>query len=337
MNTPILFFVSSFFILLSVGCRYGNHSDILAEVDGVVITRAEIDRTAGKPLQNLRQQIYELEKQKLDEYIGATLLTQMAKEQGVSVSTLLEREVSSKIGPISDDEVRNIYEKNKDRFRIEFDKVRDQLRNYLHEQKVTQRKNEYFSSLRAKAKIKTYLMPPPVQRVSVRINDAPNKGTVNALIKVVKFEDFQCPYCKMVQPRFGELLKKYEGKIEIIHKDLPLESIHPQARQAAEAARCAAEQGKFWEYHDRLYLRSPKLSADDLKAYANDVGLNRETFDGCFTSGKHKAAVQKDLMEGADLGITGTPTFFINGRELTGGQSLEAFSAIIDEELALAK
>jgi protein-disulfide isomerase len=154
---------------------------------------------------------------------------------------------------------------------------------------------------------------------------------------MVKFEDFQCPYCKTVQPRFLELLKKYDGKIRIVHKDLPLEEIHPQARQAAEAARCAGDQGKFWEYHDKLYERSPKASVDDLKAYAKELGLEVSGFDRCIASGRFRAAVQKDLMEGAALGLTGTPAFFINGRELSGAQPLEAFTAIIDEELAVAK
>jgi len=169
------------------------------------------------------------------------------------------------------------------------------------------------------------------------VSGAPSKGAEKALVTLVKFEDFQCPYCKTVQPRLSDLLKKYDGQIRIVHKDLPLDEIHPQARQAAEAARCAGDQGKYWEYHDRLYEGSPKAAADELTAYAKEIGLNVESFERCFKSGKFKAAVQNDLAEGAQLGLTGTPAFFINGRELSGAQPLEAFTAIIDEELALAK
>ncbi|MGZ8498710.1 MAG: DsbA family protein, partial [Candidatus Binatia bacterium] len=158
-----------------------------------------------------------------------------------------------------------------------------------------------------------------------------------SVVTLVKFEDFQCPYCKTVQPVFVDLLKRYSGKLRIVHKDLPLEAIHPQARQAAEAARCAGDQEKFWDYHDKLYERSPKASASDLKGFAKEIGLNTESFESCFANGKFKAAVQKDLSEGAALGLTGTPAFFINGRELIGAQPIEAFTAIIDEELALAK
>jgi protein-disulfide isomerase len=132
-------------------------------------------------------------------------------------------------------------------------------------------------------------------------------------------------------------MKKYDGKVRLFHKDLPLEAIHPQATLAAEAARCAGDQGKFWQYHDTLYNNAPKLGAADLKAYAKEVGLDTASFDQCLESGKHKSVVQQDLNEGAKLGLTGTPSFFINGRELSGARPLEAFAAIIDDELARAK
>jgi protein-disulfide isomerase len=318
-------------------CRPTNDSGKVAEVDGTVITRAEIDRSGGKQLQNLRQQLYQLERQKVDEYIGATLLTREAKERGISVSTLLQQEVNDKIQGVSEDEIQNFYERNKERLRVGLDKVHDQIRDYLREQKTAERKIEYFKILRANAKITTYLKPPPVFRADVAVNGAPFKGTERAAVTIVKFEDFQCPYCKTVQGTFPELLKRYDGKVRLVHKDLPLDAIHPQARQAAEAARCAGEQGKFWEYHDKLYANSPKAGVEELKSYAKEVGLNAASFDQCFTSGKFRGLVQKDLSEGAQLGLTGTPTFFINGREISGAQPVEAFAAIIDEELGQAK
>jgi len=315
-------------------CRPANDSETIAEVDGKVVTRGEVDRSAGTELRNLRQRLYQLERQKLDEYIGATLLTQEAKERGVSVSTLLEQEVNNKVQPVSEDEIQSFYEKNKGRIQVGLDKVHDQIRAYLREQRTAERKSEYFKILRANAKITTYLKAPPIYRAEVSTNGAPSKGAGNAPVKIVKFEDFECPFCKTVQPTLTELLKKYDGKVRLVHKDLPLEAIHPQATLAAEAARCAGDQGKFWEYHDTLYGKAPKLGAGDLKSYAKEIGLNTAAFDQCLESGTHKNVVQKDLAEGAKLGLTGTPSFFINGREISGAQPLEAFSAIIDEELA---
>jgi protein-disulfide isomerase len=319
------------------GCRSGSQSEKVAEVDGIVITRAELDRNGGKPLQNLREQLYKMERQKLDEYIGATLLTREASNKGISVSTLLEQEVNGKTAPVTDAEIDAFYNQNKNRIPAELEKVKDQIRDYLRDQKSETQKNNFLKSLRANAKIKTYLKAPPVIRAEVSVSGAPIRGSQKATVTIVKFEDFQCPYCKTVQPTFKELLKRYDGKIRLVHKDLPLDAIHPQARPAAEAARCAGELGKFWDYHDRLYADSSKFTEDELKKAAKEVGLDVDAFGTCFASGKFKGAVQKDLLEGAQLGLTGTPAFFINGREISGAQPLEAFAAIIEEELGQSR
>jgi protein-disulfide isomerase len=159
--------------------------------------------------------------------------------------------------------------------------------------------------LRSNSKIETYLKPPPPFRAEVPITDAPYKGPEYAPVTIVKFEDYQCPYCKQVQPILRELLSQYSGKIRLVRKDLPLDSIHPQARQAAETARCADEQGKFWSSHDALYVSSPNANRENLKSYAEEVGLDVNAFGRCLDSGKFKAVVQRDLIDGAQLGITG--------------------------------
>ena len=336
MHRSTVLFLLALLVWTVTSCQPSKDSQKVAEIAGTVITRVDIDKSGGKQLQVLRQQLYQLERQKLDEYIGAMLVTQEAKKRGVSVATLLEQEVNSLVQPPSEEEMRGLYEKNKERVPVEFEKVRDQIRKYLHEQKITERKIEYFKTLRINGKVTTYLTPPELVRVDLSLNGAPSKGSEKAEVTIVKFEDFQCPYCKAVQPNFEEVLKRYDGKVRLVHKDLPLDEIHPQARQAAEAARCADDEGKFWEYHDKLYASSPNAAPEDLKSYAKDLGLKQDSFDKCLTSGKYKETIQKDVNEGASLGLTGTPTFFINGRELSGAQSVQAISQIIDEELIRA-
>jgi protein-disulfide isomerase len=323
-------------VLAALSCSPRRDSEELAEIDGTVVTRVDVDKSGGKQLRALRQQLYQLERQKLDEHIGAMLLTHEAKKRGVSVATLLEQEVNSTVQAPSEEEIRSVYDKNKGRIRVPFEEVRDQVHNYLREQRVTARKNEFFKTLRANGRVTTYLKAPALVRVDVPINGAPFKGSESAQVTIVKFEDFQCPYCKAVQPNFQEVLKRYDGKVRLVHKDLPLDRIHPEARQAAEAARCADDEGKFWEYHDKLYASSPNAAPEDLKSHAKDLGLKQDLFDKCLTSGKYKAAIQKDMNEAASLGLTGTPTFFINGRELSGAQSVEIIGQIIDEELSRA-
>jgi protein-disulfide isomerase len=322
--------------ILVSGCQKADSAKI-AEVDDRAILASDLEKYAGRELSLQRGNLYKLEKQKLEEYITAFLLTREAKKRGVSVEAVLDQEVNSKILPVDDDEIDVFYKSNKARLAVDLDRVREQIRSHLNNQKIQAQKALFLKSLRSKAKVVTYLTSPPVFRVKISVAGEPSKGSEEALVTIVKFEDFHCPFCKHVQPTFNELLSRYNGKVRLVHKDLPLESLHPQARQAAEAARCAYEQGKFWEYHDKLYATSPKASGDDLKSYAKEVGLNVDSFDRCFTSGKYKAVVQQDLNEGVQLGLTGTPTIFINGREISGNQSLEAFEAIIDEELARRK
>ena len=305
----------------------------IAEVNDRAILASDLQKYAGRELSAQRDNLYKLEKQKLEEYISAFLLTQEAKKRGVSVEAVLDQEVNSKILPVGDDEIDMFYKLNKARIAVDLDKAREQIRGYLHNQKIQAQKALFLKSLRSNAKVVTYLKPPPIFRAELSIAGEPFKGSEKARVTIVKFEDFHCPFCKQAQPTLNELLSRYNGQVRLVHKDLPLESLHPQARQAAEAARCAYEQGKFWEYHDTLYANSPKASADDLKSYGKEVGLNVDSFDRCFASGKYKAVVQKDLNEGAQLGLSGTPTFFINGREISGNLPLKAFEAIIDEEL----
>jgi protein-disulfide isomerase len=324
-------------LTFNFACRSSNSADKIAQVDGIVITQKEVDRAAGKALYGLREQLHRVEVQKLDEYIGATLLTREAEKKGVSVSTLLEQEVNAQVPAISEADIEAFYNQNKARLQVGMDKVHDQIRDYMREQKIAAQKNEFIKALRAKANVTTYLKAPEVYRVDVPITGAFVRGADKAPVTIVKFEDFQCPYCKIVQPTFSELLKRYNGKIRVIHKDLPLDAIHPLARPAAEAARCAGEQGKFWDYHDKLYSVAPKLASEDLKGAAKEVGLDVASFEQCVAGGKFKGAVQKDLLDGAQLGLNGTPAFFINGREISGAQPVEAFAAMIDEELAQAK
>ena len=160
------------------------------------------------------------------------------------------------------------------------------------------------------------------------------KGKPTAPVTVYEMSDFQCPFCKQVQPTFEKLLARYGDKIKLAHRDFPIDSLHPQARLAHEAARCANEQGKFWAYHDKLFASPPKSTPEIFKGMAKELDLEITKFETCFDSGKYQSAVKKDIEEGNRLGVSGTPAFFINGRLVSGAQPLDAFSRVIDDELA---
>jgi protein-disulfide isomerase len=320
----------------SAGCNKDARL-ILATVDGQVIYASDLEKTAGKELSEQRERLYHLQKQKLAEYVSAVILTREAKKSGLSVENLLDREVYSKVMPVTDDEIEVFYRSNQFRMGMDLKEGREQIRGFLRTEKIEAQKALYLKSLRSNSKIETYLEAPPVFRADVSTTGAPSKGPEYAPVTIVKFEDYQCAFCKQVQPTIAKLLLQYPGKIRLVHKDFPVDSIHPLARQAAEAARCGGEQGKFWRFHDILYANSPNVSHENLKSYAKEAGLDMMTFDRCLVSDKFRAVVQRDLIDGARIGVMGTPTFFINGREISGNQPLIAFETILDEELGETK
>lgn len=167
-------------------------------------------------------------------------------------------------------------------------------------------------------------------------DDDPLLGNPNASVIIVEFGDFQCPFCKrLFETTEQEIIEKYvkTGKAKFVYRDFPLASIHNMAQKAAEASECADEQGKFWPYHDLLYERQDRLSVENFKAWAKELGLNGAQFDACLDSGKFKDEVENDFQAGQRAGVSGTPATFVNGRIVTGAVPFAQFEQIIEEEL----
>src|SRR5262245_18759547 len=310
----------------------------LAEVNGQPITEDDIDKPIAIQLAKLHEQIYLLRQQRLESAIRDRLLVQEAARRGITIQKLLDTEVTSKVGLVTEEEVEQFYQSNKGRFgTADETEIRAQIRGGLQTQKISSQRDVFVQSLRKNATVVVNLQPPPVVRVAVSTDGAPVKGAVNAPVTIVEFTDFHCPFCKTVLPTLQELAAKYGDKVKLVFRDLPIDQLHPGARKAHEAARCAGDQGKFWAYHDVLFDKAPRASADDLKAYARQVGLDLARFDQCVASGKHADMVQRDIDEGTRLGLRGTPVFFINSELLMGAQPLENFARVIDRELARAR
>src|SRR5262252_3085499 len=157
--------------------------------------------------------------------------------------------------------------------------------------------------------------------------DAPVKGPTNAKVTLVAFSDFQCPFCSRAVPTLKQVEDEYKGKIRIAFKQMPL-PFHDKAHLAAEAALAANEQGKFWQYHDKLFANQQALDRPSLEKYAEELGLNMTKFRAALDSGRYKDKVDQDAKEGAAVGATGTPTFFINGSRLVGAQPVDSFKAV---------
>ena len=184
--------------------------------------------------------------------------------------------------------------------------------------------------------------PPSSAPATVSAADRRALGRADAPVTIVEFSDFQCPYCRRhVSATLPALKTDYiaTGKVRYVFRDLPIDSIHPHARKAAEAAHCAGEQGRYWEMHDVLFQHQRQLAAGNLKAHAGALGLDRDAFDACLDEGKHVKAVRDDEVAARSIGVTATPTFFIGktrpdgtveGIRIVGAQPIAAFRKAID-------
>ena len=183
----------------------------------------------------------------------------------------------------------------------------------------------------------TFKAPQIQQPVIAEVSedDDPVKGSDNAPVTIIEFSDFQCPYCgKFYEETLPQITETYieTGKVKLVFRDFPL-NFHQYAQKASEAAECADEQGKFWEYHNILFENQDALTIDDLKQYASDLNLDTEQFNECLDSGKYEEEVKSDMEDGSSYGVSGTPAFFINGQLLSGAQPFSAFQSVIEQEL----
>jgi protein-disulfide isomerase len=167
----------------------------------------------------------------------------------------------------------------------------------------------------------------------VEPGDSPAKGPKNAPLTMVIFSDFQCPFCKRVEPTLTQIEKEYGGKVRQVWKNYPL-PFHNNAEPAAEAAMAAGAQGKFWEMHDKLFENNTALDRPNLEKYAQELGLNMAKFKADLDSQKYKSVIEAETKEGQAVGVNGTPAVFINGRKISGAYPFETFKKITDEELA---
>jgi len=314
-------------------------SDVVAEVGGHKITKAELDQHASDNMARARSQLisaqegfYEAERSALDREIDKQLLTQEAAKQHITGDELLKRVVQGRVKDPSEETMRIYYLGSGTK--EPYEAVRDKIMRSIRALEEKQAADEYLKALRAKQTIKVTLLPP---RQEVAIGDLPLVGAAGAPITVVEFADYQCPYCRQEEPTMQRLREQFKDKVKIAYRDFPL-PMHPYAHKAAEAARCASDQGKFWPYHDKIFTgTADALTIPALKSTARELGLNGDKFDKCLDSSQESAAVEKDYNDGRGLGISGTPTIFINGYALNGAASYDSIEEVVQQQLDTVK
>lgn len=316
----------------------GDEKQVVATVGDKQFTLQDVEARwqADDPAERARvtQLLYQHRRQSIDQLLGDYLLETAAKKAGVSKEQFLQAELAKRRGAISDADIQRVYDENRDRVGAStVADLKDSITEFITRNRDAQNTAVLVNELKAAGPAVSIALEPPRYEVAIAEHD-PSRGPADAPITIVEFSEYQCPFCARVNPTLKALEQKYAGKIRLVFKDFPLQN-HAQAPKAAEAAHCAGDQGKYWELHDRLFANQQQLQVPELKKHAAAVGLDQAVFDQCLDSGKHTANVQADVVLGGQMGVSSTPTVYINGRVVTGAQPQSVFEGIIVEELAL--
>lgn len=329
MKKLFVIFVLAVFFVLPV------RAEVMATLDDINITSEEVDAAARGSMMKIMSEMYDIKRGAIEDIIDNKLLERDAKQKGLTVDKL-KAQIQNKAPVPTSSEARSIYEMQKQKYQGKtFEEVEKQLLAQLTQQKRQMALYDHVNSLRNKSKIKINLERP---KIDVSVDDDPAQGDKNAPITLIEFSEFQCPYCKKTRPTLDKILSTYAGKVRYVFRDFPL-GFHDQAKMVANAANCANEQGKYWDYNKHLWdmQGQGKFTIEKLKALAAELKFDTGKFNSCADSNKYFSEIEKDIQDGAAAGVSGTPAYFINGKFLSGAQPFENFKQIIDEELAALK
>ena len=303
-------------------------STVVANVGGVQVTMAELEQQESQRLLSAHYSYYQAQVKALNDLIDKKLLQQKAASEHLTVDQLIDRDIKSQVKDPTEDQMKVYYEGVETE--QPYEEVRGKILDKIREIRTNKALAAYVKNLRAQTSVNIALAPP---RIDVKAQDTDVKVASNEklAVELVEFADYECPYCQKVAADLKKLAADYQGKVTVVYKDFPL-PMHTRAEKAAEAARCAGKQNKFWEFHDEIF-RSKELDVDQLKAQARALKLNVDDFDKCLDTGAEAAAVERDRKEGEKIGISGTPSFFINGHYLSGALDYAALRDVVDQQL----
>jgi protein-disulfide isomerase len=304
-----------------------NDSSVVAEIAGRKVTTDELEqKEAGKLLQ-AKYKYYLAQRDALEQFIDDQLLEMQAKKEGVTLDELFKRHVAVNVPEPTEDQLRFYYEG------VQTDESYESARSHIidtvHQLRTKKARDAYIADLRAQYGVVVELAQPSAQ---VEVGNDPRLGPEKAPVQIVEFADYECPYCQNVNEDLKKVRDQFGEQVSLVYKDFPL-PMHPLASRAAEAARCAGEQGKFWEFHDLLFA-SKKLHTTELKEQARAMKLDGGRFDKCLDTGEQGALVKKDSQEAQRLGLQGTPSFFINGHFMSGSVGYSKLRDTVLQELS---
>jgi predicted DsbA family dithiol-disulfide isomerase len=290
----------------------------------------QVDDSVAARIYPLQQQLYAVRKAALENLVTAKLLESEAVARGISIDELRKQLTSGEIN-VTRAEVEEAYKQNASFFAaMSPDEARERLRLDLENQARMKHYRRGLEALRKKWAVKLSF-PPPQFVTELDDGVSPVKGATKALVTIVEFSDFECPYCSAVQATLKQVMENYGKDVRLVFKHLPLEG-HRNSLPAARAAYCAADQDRFWQFHDALFA-SRNLSPTLFEEIAADLGLGMEKFRTCLNSEQSRSAVVKDIESARLFRIESTPSFIVNGKLVKGAISFGDFQKIIEREL----
>jgi len=308
-------------------------SDVVATLGGEPITADELEAAIGPKLVKLRQQIYQTKVEGIKQIAYDRLVAAAAAAAGVEIEQYLADNLDNKMEEPAKEQVDSVLKQYRSRLPGDDEAARQEVLKFLNSRQRQSLENQLKEKLFASAELVTLIEPPRFDMKVAAYN--PSRGPEDAPVTLYEFTDFQCPYCARVQPTVEQVYQHYEGKLRHVFKHLPL-AMHSQAKLAAEASMCAADQGGFWDLRTWMFDNQRSLNKDSILAQVGELGLDKEKFASCLDQGVHRAEVEADMAEASAAGITGTPGFVINGRFFSGARPYDAFAEIIDDELKRA-
>jgi len=318
--------------------QQGAGDQAAARVGDRTITMKELEErwTKTDPAEHAEavRKLYDGRRAALDDIISDMLITQAAKAKNMTPEAYLEAEVTKRARKVTDAEVVAFYQANVGQMQgRSLEQMSPAITRFLEQQEENGARQSLVAELKKSGPAVRIMLEAPRAEIALTSAD-PAIGNAKAPVTIVEFSDFQCPFCLRASPTIKRLRETYGDKVRVVWKDFPLTQIHPQAFKAAEAGHCAADQGKFWEFHDKLFGNQQALQPEFLKQYAKDAGMDAAAFETCLDSSKYAERVRDSVAAGSAVGVSSTPTVFVNGRMLEGAQPYEVFAAVIDEELA---
>lgn len=291
----------------------------------------ELPAEAAGEVSQLKIREYEIKVRAYQNLLINRILEAEAKKRGISLEKLLENEGKARSKQPTDKDVNAYFEEKKANYEEPLEKIREKVRTDLATERLRDGQRQYIQETWRAANVEVLL---PLPRFPITPDPQRMRGSATAPIQIVEFSDFQCPFCRRVQPTLNALVEKYGSQVALSFRDFPIIELHPMAHVSAQAARCALAQGKFWEYHNALFAdATPRPDRPKLASHAAQIGLDAKAFETCLDTGAHAKSVDEDLQAGLRAGVSSTPAFFINGIYLSGAQPQAEFERIIDREL----